>query len=439
MTSFEIASSGLAILFVLMMLRVPVAVAMMTVGIGGYVIIAGWLPLLSYTKTSVYWKFASYDLSVIPMFLLMGQFASQAGLSRSLFTAANTFLGHRKGGVAMAAVGGCAGFGAICGSSLATAATMGQVALPELKRYNYSGALATGALAAGGTLGILIPPSVVLVIFAIVVEANIISMFQAAFVPGILAALGYILTIAIYVRIRPDAGPVGARSSGKERARAFFETWPVMLIFIVVIGGIYLGLFTPTEGAAFGAMGTLVIAVWKGGLRFQGFIECVVSAAAASAMIFMVLLGADFFNSFLALSRMPAELADMIQSSGLSPLSILLIIVVIYLVLGCFMDSLAMILLTVPIFWPVVSGLDFGMPEDDLKMWFGIISLIVVEVGLITPPVGLNVFIINSLAQGTRMKETFIGVMPFLASDMVRVGLLIGFPTLTLWLPHLLK
>lgn len=439
MTSFEIATTGIAVLFGLMMLRVPVAVAMMAVGIGGYVLLTGWMPLLSYAKTSVYWKFASYDLSIVPMFLLMGQFASRAGLSRSLFQAANTFLGHRRGGVAMAAVGGCAGFGAICGSSLATAATMGQVALPELKRYNYSGALATGALAAGGTLGILIPPSVVLVIYAVAVEANIISMFQAAFVPGLLAAVGYILTISLYVRICPEAGPVGPRFGAAERWRTFIDTWPVMLIFIMVIGGIYFGVFTPTEGAAFGAAGTWAIAAWKGGLRFQGFIDCVAGAAVSSGMIFMILLGADFFNSFLALSRMPAEMADLIQNSGLSPHVVLFVMVLLYLVLGCFMDSLAMILLTVPIFWPIVANLDFGLGVDDLKMWFGIISLIVVEVGLITPPVGLNVFIINSLAKGVTMKESFVGILPFLASDMVRVALLIGFPTLTLWLPHILK
>ncbi|MDH3229732.1 MAG: TRAP transporter large permease subunit, partial [Alphaproteobacteria bacterium] len=247
MSSFEIAFLGIAILLLLLVIRVPVAVAMIAVGVGGYVSLTGWLPLLSYAKSSVYYAFSNYDLSVVPMFLLMSQFASKAGLSRALFEAANTFLGHRRGGVAMAAVGGCAGFGAICGSSLATAATMAQVALPELKRYNYSGALATGALAAGGTLGILIPPSVVLVIYAIAVEANIVTMFQAALIPGILAAIGYMLAISVYVRVRPEAGPVGHRAARDERIRAVIQTWPVILIFAVVIGGIYAGVFTPTE------------------------------------------------------------------------------------------------------------------------------------------------------------------------------------------------
>lgn len=439
MSSFEIALLGIAVLLFLMVIRVPVAVAMIAVGIGGYVSLNGWMPLLSYAKTSVYHALSNYDLSVIPMFLLMSQFAGKAGLSRALFEAANTFLGHRRGGVAMAAVGGCAGFGAICGSSLATAATMAQVALPELKRYNYSGALATGALAAGGTLGILIPPSVVLVIYAIAVEANIVTMFQAALIPGILAAAGYLVAISVYVRARPEAGPAGPRSDWPARWRSFLETWPVMLIFVSVIGGIYFGVFHPTEGAAVGALGTAIIAFWRGGLRLDGFIDCIKGAAVSTGMIFMILIGADFFNAFLGFSRMPLELADWIAASGLAPMTVLLLMLLIYLLLGCVMDSLAMILLTVPVFWPIIAGLDFGMPEADLQMWFGIIVLIVVEVGLITPPVGLNVFVINSMAPGVRLQETFKGVLPFLASDAIRVALLVLFPALTLWLPHLLK
>lgn len=439
MSSFLVALLGIAVLLLLLVFRMPVAVAMMVVGIGGYVSLSGWSPLLSYAKTSVYWAFSNYDLSVVPMFLLMSQFAGRAGLSRALFESANTFLGHRRGGVAMAAVGGCAGFGAICGSSLATAATMAQVALPELQRYKYSGALATGALAAGGTLGILIPPSVVLVIFAIAVEANIVTMFQAALIPGLLAAVGYVITISLYVRIKPEAGPVGVRASGRERWKAFLNTWPVIVIFLLVIGGIYFGVFTPTEGAAFGAFGIGVIAFWRGGLNLNGFIDCIRGAAVSTAMIFMILLGADFFNAFLGLSRMPIELAEWIGSSGLPPIMVLLTIIAIYLFLGCVMDSLAMILLTVPVFWPVVAGLEFGMTEPDLKMWFGIIVLIVVEVGLITPPVGLNVFVINSMAPTVRLRETFVGVLPFLASDAIRVALLVLFPAITLWLPNLLK
>lgn len=439
MSGFEIALIAIAALLALLALRIPIGVAMIAVGIGGYVSISGWAPLLNYIKSAPYWRFANYDFSVLPMFLLMGQFATKAGLSSALFRSANAYLGHRPGGVAMAAVGGCAGFGAICGSSLATAATMAHVALPELKRFKYSDALATGALAAGGTLGILIPPSVVLVIFAIAVEANIVTLFQAAFVPGVMAAAGYLLTIAIYVRIKPEAGPVGPKASKAERRQALFETWPVLGIFLMVIGGIYLGIFTPTEGAAFGALGTGIIAVWRGGLRLAGFLECLKGTATTTAMIFLILLGADFFNAFLGLSRMPMEMAALIGESGLAPMMILLIMLLSYLVLGCVMDSLAMILLTVPIFWPIIAGLDFAMPEDDLKMWFGIIVLIVVEVGLITPPVGLNVFVINSMSKTVKLKETFIGILPFLLSDIIRVTLLVLFPALTLTLPHLLK
>jgi C4-dicarboxylate transporter DctM subunit len=280
---------------------------------------------------------------------------------------------------------------------------------------------------------------VVLVIFAIAVEANIVTMFQAALIPGLLAAIGYMLAISIYVRVRPAAGPVGDRAGRDARLRALVKTWPVILIFVLVIGGIYAGVFTPTEGAAFGALGTALIAVWRGGLRLSGFIECIKGAAISTGMIFMILLGADFFNAFLGFSRMPLELADWISASDLPPIAVLLVMLAIYLALGCVMDSLAMILLTVPVFWPVIAGLDFGMPEADVKMWFGIIVLIVVEVGLITPPVGLNVFVINSMAPHVRLKETFAGVLPFLASDAVRVALLILFPALTLWLPRLLS
>jgi tripartite ATP-independent transporter DctM subunit len=438
MSGFVIALIGIGLLLAMLVVRIPVGVAMLTVGMGGYWMLGGLRPLLSHAETVSYWRFASYDLSVIPMFLLMSQFASKAGLSRSLFNSASAFLGHLRGGLSMAAIAGCAGFGAICGSSLATAATMAQVALPELRRHHYSGALATATLAAGGTLGILIPPSVVLVVYAIAVEANIATMFQAAFIPGILAALGYMATVFLYVTVWPQAGPVRPRASGREMVHAFLETWPVALIFLTVIGGIYLGVFTPTEGAAVGAFGTGALAYWKGQLRFKSFIECVADSAVFTAMIFLILLGAEFFNSFLALSRMPAEASELIRTSGLAPLAVLAVIVVTYILLGCVMDSLAMILLTVPIFWPIIAGLDFGMPVDDLKIWFGIITLIVVEVGLITPPVGLNVFIINSMAKDVPMRDSFTGVLPFLASDMVRIVLLIAFPILTLWLPHVL-
>ncbi len=438
MTGLEIGLTGFGIMLVLLALRIPIGVAMLTVGIVGYVTIAGENALFSYLKTETYWRFTTETLSVVPLFLLMGQFAAKAGLSQALFAAAYTWLGHFRGGIAMAAVGGCAGFGAISGSSLATSATMGQVALPELKRFNYSGALATGSLAAGGTLGILIPPSVVLIIYAVMVEANVATLFQAAFIPGILAALGYIAVIAIIVRINPKAGPAGERATRAQKWTALLEIWPVLVIFILVMGGIYFGIFTPTEGSGIGAFGTFLIAITRGGMRLKGFTEALLGTAQTTAMIFLILLGAAIFNAFLGFSQLPISAAEFFGNSGLSPHTILFGMIVLFIVLGFVMDSLSMIFLTIPIFWPIIAGLDFGMSPDEAKLWFGIIALIVVEMGLITPPVGLNVFIINSMAKDVPMIETFKGVIPFFASDIIRVAVMIAFPTITLLVPRLL-
>ena len=434
MTGIELGLAVFGGMLALMALRMPIGVAMMVAGGGGFALIVGWTPLIAQLKSSAYYLFSSYSLTVIPLFLLMGQFATKSGLSRGLFGAANAWLGHRPGGIAMAAIGGCGLFGAICGSSLATAATMGQVALPELKRYHYSGALATGSLAAGGTLGILIPPSVILVIYAILTEQNIAKMFLAAFIPGILAAFGYLAAIAIYVRLYPEEGPAGPEHPLSEKLRSLIDIWPAMLIFTLVIGGIYTGVFTPTEAAAFGAAGTGLLAVAKERMGWQGLKECLLGAAEASAMIFLILFGAELFNGFLALTRMPDLLAELIGGSGLPPLMVLVAMLVLYLALGCVMDSLSMILLTIPIFFPVIMALDFGLTPEGPAIWFGVIALVVVEVGLITPPVGMNVFIINSMARDVPMLESFRGVLPFLISDGVRVLLLIGFPSITLWL-----
>jgi C4-dicarboxylate transporter, DctM subunit len=438
MTSVSTPLFAFVILVALLIIRVPVGLAMLVVGIGGYISLSGVDPVLAYMKTAAFWEFNSYSFSVIPMFLLMGQFASRPGLSSKLFEAANTFLGHRRGGVAMAAVGGCGAFGAICGSSLATAGTMARVSLPELKRYNYSDALATGSLAAGGTLGILIPPSVALIVYAVAVEANIVTMFIAAFIPGLLALLGYLLTIWIYVRLKPEAGPVGAKSTRSQRRKAIIETWPTMLLFVLVIGGIYFGLFDPTEGAAVGAFGAGLLAWRQGGMDLDGFIGSLLGTAVTTAMIFTIVLGADFMNIFLAISGFPDYVGNLAAASDWNPYLIFSVMIVFYLILGCMLDSLAMIFLTVPIFWPVMAGMDFGMPVADVQIWFGIIVLVVVELGLITPPVGLNVLIIKGEAPGVSMREIFNGVMPFLLSGIVRVFLLVAFPWLTLALPHLL-
>ena len=435
MDKLEIALWSFPVLLLLIGLRMPIGLAMLGLGVAGSVLVNGtWLPVMSQMKSMAYDTFSNYSLGIIPLFLLMGQFATHGGLSKALFDAAEAWLGHRKGGVAMAAVGACGGFGAICGSSLATAATMAQVALPELKRFGYSGSLSTGALAAGGTLGILIPPSVVLVIYALLTEQNIAKLFVAAVVPGLLAALGYMLAIAVYVRLKP--GSAGHRDPAPmaERFRALWRIWPVLAVFVLVVGGIYAGLFTPTEGAAFGAAGTGLIALANGGLTLEKLKTSLLQTATSTAMIFFIVLGAAVFNTFLAFAQLPQEAAQWVTGQGFGPYTVLAAILLLYLVLGCFMDSLSMILLTVPIFFPVISGLDFAMDPEAFALWFGILVLIVVEVGLITPPVGMNLFVINSMARDVPMAQTYRGTLPFLVSDMLRVLLLVLFPGITLFL-----
>nr|WP_216859463.1 TRAP transporter large permease [Sulfitobacter aestuariivivens] len=417
-------------------LRAPIGLAMLLCGFGGWYMAMGGnpAPLMAKMKSETYTTFSSYSLSIIPMFLLMGQFATLSGMSKALFKAAESFLGHRRGGVAMSAVGACAGFGAICGSSLATAATMSKVALPELKRYGYSGGFSTATLAAGGTLGILIPPSVILVIYAIITEQNIAKLFLAAFVPGVLAALGYMLTISLYVRLYPDAAGTRPAVPMAERFKALAETWPVLVIFGVVVGGIYIGFFTPTEGAAVGAAGTGIAALLSGSLNWQVLKDSLWGTARTTGMIFFIVLGAGFYNGFLALSGVPQFMADWVLTQGFSPWLVLSVILVFYLIFGCLMDSLSMILLTVPIFFPVISVMDFGMSPEHVAIWFGILVLIVVEVGLITPPVGMNLFIINSMDRETPMTQTYKAVLWFVGSDVVRVVILVAFPAITLFL-----
>jgi len=433
-----LAAWGVVVMLCLIMLRLPIGLSMLVVGLGGSWLIFGSLaPLLAQMKSFTYGQFANASLSVVPLFLLMGQFAALGGMSRALFKAAEAFLGHRKGGLAMAAIGACAGFGSICGSSLATAATMGQVALPELRRAGYAGSLATGTLAAGGTLGILIPPSIVLVIYAVLAEQNIAKMFTAALVPGILAALGYIAVISIQVRLNPGLAGTKEPASRRERTDALLAIWPVALIFLVVIGGIYGGIFTPTEGAAVGAGATGLLAWAKGGLNGKQLLGALEATAVSTGMVFMIVLGASAFNTFLALSQLPQELASWVGAQGFSPFSVLWAILVSYLVFGCVMDSLSMILLTVPIFFPMVSGLDFGLPPEEAAIWFGVLVLLVVEVGLITPPVGMNLFVIHSMAPDIKLTDTYRGVWPFVVSDLVRVTILVTFPVLTLFLLRL--
>ncbi|HMB09435.1 TRAP transporter large permease [Saliniramus sp.] len=439
MSGLVIAGLFFGLLLFLIFARMPIGLAMLVCGmLGSYTIFGRWAPVFAQLKHHAFETFSSYSLSVVPLFLLMGAFAMKGGLSEALFRAAAAWLGHRRGGVAMAGVGASAGFGAICGSSLATAATMGRVALPELRKHGYSGALATGSLAAGGTLGILIPPSIILVIYAILTEQNIAKLFVAAMIPGLLAALGYMITVAITVRLNPDDAVRTPRLALMARVKALGEVWPVLAIFVVMIGGMNMGVFTPTEGAAIGAAGTGLVAALRGKLGFAALIDCFRSTAASTGMIFFIILGAGSFNSFLAITRLPVFAADWVGGLAVAPVMVLLVILLIYLIFGCVMDSLSMILLTVPIFFPIIMTLDFGLTPEETALWFGILVLIVVEVGLITPPVGMNLFIINSMAPGVSMMQTYRGVIPFVASDIIRTGILIALPPLTLGLVRLL-
>lgn len=451
---------GLACLFVLLILRVPVGLAMVGIGIGGNYALSLALPYLRFDpylkqfKTLLWNVVANYELSVVPLFILMGYLASHAKLSRDLFQGMNALLGRFRGGVAMAAVGACAGFGAVCGSSLATSSTMGRVALPELRRMNYAPSLATGALAAGGTLGILIPPSVALVIYAIIVEASIIEMFQAAILPGILAVTVFIGVIAIQVRIKPQLAPLAEPMTGRERRIALRRLVPVLIIFGSIILGLGMGLFTPTPAAAIGVLAVLVYGLllrFSGqGLTNEGIKKSLLDTAVTSGMIYFILFGAEVIKSFFTRAGLPAALADWSATSGLDPWLVLIAMLVLLIVLGCFMESLSMILVVIPFFWPalvILNGGDFvtaetaayAMDTEHLKIWFGILALIVVELGLITPPVGLNVFIISSLAKDVAMKTVFKGVIPFFSAELIRIALILAFPALALFLPGFLS
>ncbi|MEM8950457.1 MAG: TRAP transporter large permease [Pseudomonadota bacterium] len=453
---------GLGVLFALLILRVPVGLAMIAVGIGGNYALSLALPFLKFEpylkqfKTLLWGTVANYELSVVPLFIFMGYLASHAKLSRDLFQGFNALVGRFRGGVAMAAISACAGFGAVCGSSLATASTMGRVALPELKRLHYAPKLATGTLAAGGTLGILIPPSVALVIYAIIVEASIIQMFQAAIIPGLIAVLFFILVIALLVRLNPEIAPETATLSPEARRTALIRLIPVVIIFGAIILGLGIGLFTPTPAAAIGAMAILLyglaLRLWSrdDGLSLGGIKTSMLDTAVTSGMIYFILFGAEVLKGFFARAGLPAAMASWTATSGIDPWLLLIILLLILILLGCFMDSLAMILVVVPFIWPALVDLNggdyatadsaaFGLGTEELKIWFGIIALVVVELGLITPPVGLNVFIISALAQNVRMGEVFAGVMPFFGIEIVRIALLLAIPGLCLFLPRLLS
>jgi tripartite ATP-independent transporter DctM subunit len=436
---FFLAATGFAVMLVLIALRAPVGLAMLLVGIGGYVHILDWNALSNYLKSTPYHLFSNYTLSVIPLFILMGALAERGGLARDLFAAANALIGRKPGGMAMGVIGACACFGAVCGSSVATTATFGRAALPELRRYNYDPGFSTGTIAVGGTLGILIPPSVILVVYAISTEQNIAKLFMAALIPGLIAAVFYIIAIAVMVRLRPHLAPPGEAPTGAAKREAFLNVIPVLLIAVVVVGGIYGGIFTPTESAAVGCIATLGVGLARGTLRGRHVRDALFATAETTAMIFVILLGAEVFNAFLALSQAPDLLAQWISEQDFPPYGVLALLLLAYIVLGAVMDELAMILLTLPVFFPVITALDFGLTTEETAIWFGILVLVVVGIGLTAPPIGLNVFVISGLARDVPITRTYKGVLPFLVTDVIRLGLLMAFPVLSLWLVRLLS
>jgi tripartite ATP-independent transporter DctM subunit len=433
-----IALVGFAAMLALIAARLHVGAALFVTGCLGYVYLSSTAALLAFLKTNAYNLFANYTLAVIPLFILMGAVAERSGLSRALFRAAAAFMGPVRGGLAMAVIAACTAFGAICGSSVATTATFGRAALPELLRHKYDGGFATGTIAAGGTLGILIPPSVILVVYAIMVEQNIAKLFMAAFVPGLLATAFYLVTIFLVARHKPDLAPSHDGHRGSEGWRHFRAVWPVLLIALIVLGGIYGGIFSPTEAAAVGAVALLLTGMAQGSLGWPGIRASILDAASTTAMVFVILMGSEIFNAFLALSELPMQASGFIGSLGLPPYAILAAMLALYVLLGAVMDELAMILLTLPVFFPIVSALDFGLAPDDLAIWFGILLLIVVGIGLTAPPIGLNVFVVSAIARDVPMAQTYRNILPFIAADMIRLLLVLLFPGLALGLVRLL-
>nr|WP_305123252.1 TRAP transporter large permease [Roseomonas sp. GC11] len=426
------AGAGFGAMLLLITLRAPVGFAMLLAGALGYQHILGWEVLANYLKATPYHLFANYTLSVIPLFILMGAIAERGGLARDLFTAAQALFGQRRGGLAIGVITACAAFGAVCGSSVATTATFGRAALPELRRYNYEMGLATGTIAVGGTLGILIPPSVILVVYAISTEQNIAKLFMAALVPGLLATFSYIIAVLIQARLNPAAMPPAPPLSAAEKRAAFLNVIPVLLIAVTVVGGIYGGVFTPTESAAIGVVATLAVALLRRSLGRAELMDALRGTAETTAMIFAILLGAEVFNAFLALTQAPDLLAEWITAQDLPAYGVLALLLVSYIILGAVMDELAMILLTLPVFFPVVTALDFGLSPEETALWFGILVLVVVGIGLTAPPIGLNVFVIAALAKDVPMARIYRGVLPYLAMDVLRLLLCVACPALSL-------
>ena len=424
---------GFACIFGLALLRVPLAFAMGIVGIAGIGLTRGWQPAMASAAQVVYETGFAYTLSVIPLFILMGNFVARAGLAHELFQAAYAFIGHLRGGLAHATVAACAGFGAICGSSIATAATMSKVAYPSMKRMGYSDSLSTGVMAAGGTLGIMIPPSTIMVIYGIVTETNIGKLFAAGVIPGLISASMLMLTIWIVTGRDPEHAPPGERTSWPDRWRALRGIWGVALLVVVVLGGIYGGIFTATEGAGFGAAGAFLFALARRRLTWTILFQVLVESARTTAMLFTLLIAATIFANFVNFTTMPGDLKEWITHLGLSPIMIIAAMMAIYVLLGTVMEELTMVLLTIPLFFPIVTALGFD------PVWFGVLIVMIVQIGLISPPVGMNLFVLNSLLPGVGLGSIFRGCWPFVLSMVLTLGLLIAFPGLSLWLPSLMK
>ena len=424
-----VALIGFVALFTLMLLRVPVGMAMGLVGVCGYSYIVGSGPALKLIGQTSMRTVTDYTFGVIPMFMLMGAFVSVSGVSRELFRAANAFIGHLRGGLGVATVVACGGFAAICGSSVATAATFSSVAYPEMRRFGYPQSFSTGVIAAGGTLGAMLPPSTVLAVYAILTQQDIGKLFMAGIIPGILAMLMYVLTIFIIVQVRPDWLPRGEQKTWPERLNGLKDVWAPLVLFVFVIGGLYGGFFTPTEAGGVGATGAFLLGVLRGKLDRAGILTALLSATRTAAAVFTVLIGALIFGYFLTVTQVPQNLTAFLSELGLGRYGVLALIMVMYLILGCLMDAMAMIILTVPIVFPIIVQLGFD------PIWFGIIIVMTVELGLIHPPVGMNVFVIKSVVHDVSFTTIFKGVIPFVLTDLLRLLILIAFPMIALWLP----
>ena len=423
----------LVFMFIVLFCGMPIGFAMGLSAVLGTLLLIDAQAAFSLLGQTAYDTAVTYNLSVVPMFVLMGYIAGGAGLSEALYRACNAWLGHRRGGLALATIGGCGAFAAICGSSIATAATMAQIALPEMRRYNYDDRLATGAVAAGGTIGILIPPSIIMVIYGLLTETSISKLFLAGFLPGLLTVAGFMLTITIMTRINPRLGPRAEPAPMVVKLAALRSVWGPVLLFLLVIGGLYFGVFSPTEAAGIGAVGAFALGVLNRGFDGEALRQALLDTVRTTAMIFTILIGAILFNNFLILASMPNLVSSWITGLPLGKLAILLVIIGMYFVLSCLLDSLAMILLTIPIVFPIVSALGYD------PVWFGIIIVMVVELGLITPPIGMNVFVIKGIAREVPLYTIFRGVTPFIVAQIILIAVLIAFPEIALWLPSTMQ